>query len=149
MTKERQLVWNVPYENGELKVVGKNKGKVVSEKQFITAGPEKSIKLNLDKNEIHANRTDVVHIEVSVVDAHGTMLPEANNLINFEITGPAKIIGVENGDILDLSPHKVNYRKAFKGKCLLMIQATGEPGEIEIKATAENLEEDVLKVISK
>lgn len=149
MTSKRQIVWKVPYEKGTLKVVGKNKGNTVTEKLFVTAGSESSIKLNLDKKEIKPNKTDVVHLEISVVDEYGTMLPDADNLINFEVTGPGKIIGVENGDILDLSPHKVNYRKVFKGKCLLLIQATGKSGEIKIKATSKNLKEATINIISK
>lgn len=149
MGEAKQLVWNVAYQKGELKVVAKNNGKIVSKKMYLSAEKEHALDIKSDKTTISANRTDVIYIEVSVVDENGNMLPEANNLIEFEVSGPGKNIGVENGDILDLSPHKVNYRKAFKGKCLLLIQATGEPGEIEIKATSENLEEDALKVISK
>ena len=90
-----------------------------------------------------------MHIEVSVVDVNGNILPETNNLINFELSGPGKIIGVENGDILDLSPHKVNFRKAFKGKCLLLVQATNEKGVIHIKATSDSLQMVETEIIVK
>lgn len=146
MTDEGQLVWMVPYEVGELKVVAKNQGKIICEKKFDSAGQANSLDLKLDRESIYANRTDVIQVEVSVVDKNGTMLPEANHLIEFEVSGPGRIIGVENGDILDLSPHKVNYRKAFKGKCLLLIQGTGETGVIEIEATSDGLKSIVGKV---
>ena len=68
------------------------------------------------------------------------MLPDADNFVEFEISGPAKLLGVENGDILDLAPHKVLSRKVFKGKCLLLIQATDKTGVIEVKAKSKGLQ---------
>jgi len=146
MNETRQLVWQVPYTKGSLKVVAKNKGKVVSEKEFQTAETPKEIKLNLNRTSVKANRTDVVQVEVSVIDENGNKHPEADNLINFEVKGSGKIIGVENGDILDLSPHKVNYRKLFKGKCLLLVQVTDKERSIEITAHSKGLKSDVAKI---
>lgn len=148
MTSDRQLVWNVPYERGALRVVAKNKGKVVSEKEYRTAAEAMVVKMEANKTEISANKTDVVSLEVSIVDEFGNILPHANDLVNFEITGPAKLLGVENGDILDLSPHKVPSRKVFNGKCLLLIQALEEAGTIEIKATSGNLGVAVVEITS-
>lgn len=54
--------------------------------------------------------------EVIITDNKGIMVPEASNMVTFEIEGPAELLGVENGDILDLSHHKVPYRNDFKGK---------------------------------
>ncbi|WP_430809502.1 MULTISPECIES: sugar-binding domain-containing protein [unclassified Carboxylicivirga] len=137
--KERQLVWLVPYQDGKLTVIAKTNGVEMAEKQYITAGEPTGINIVADRTQIKSNNRDVVHCEITVVDEQGTMVPHANDLIEFEVKGPAQIIGVENGDILDLSPHKVSQRKAFNGKCLLMIQATGESGQIEVTAKAETL----------
>lgn len=140
MTDEGQIVWMVPYQKGELKAIAKNNSNPIVEIKHSSAEKATTIQLKSDKTSVTANRTDVVHIEISVVDENGTMHPDANNLIEFEVSGPGKIIGVENGDILDLSPHKVNYRKAFNGKCLLLIQTTDEKGTIEVKATSNGLQ---------
>ncbi|MCA0932474.1 DUF4982 domain-containing protein [Lutimonas saemankumensis] len=140
MGEGRQLVWNVPYQKGELKVVAKNDGQIVCEKKFVTAEEEHALAVDIDRKEVDANGTDVIYLEYSVVDKNGTCIPHADNLIQFEVSGQGKIIGVENGDILDLSPHKVNHRKVFKGKCLLLIQSGHEAGEIIIKATSNGLE---------
>jgi len=87
-----------------------------------------------------------VRNHLDVVDQFGNMVPNADDLMNFEISGPAKLIGVENGDILDLSPHKVSSRKVFNGKCILLIQATDQLGEIKVKATSGTLSEAVVKI---
>jgi len=148
MGEERQLVWQVPYEAGEIKVLARTDGAELCMKSFTTAGQAKKIVLSADRNLIRNNRADVVHIEACIADASGEMLPDADQMITFEISGPAKLLGVENGDILDLDPHKVNYRRAFKGKCLLIIQASGEQGTIEIEARAEELNPGRIRIVS-
>jgi len=149
MGEEEQLVWSVPYESGEIRVVAKNRGVEICEKSYTTAGLATGIDLIADRERIRNNHTDVVHVEAQVTDVNGIMLPDANHLIEFEISGPAKLLGVENGDILDLSPHKINSRRAFKGKCLLIIQSTGESGVVEIKAKSNQIAPALLKIVSK
>ena len=54
-------------------------------------------------------------VDVSVVDASGHVVPVADNLVQFELTGPGKIIGVGNGDPSSHEPDKASERKAFNG----------------------------------
>jgi len=148
MGEEEQLVWLVPYEVGEIRVIARNGGEEICGKSYATAGPASRIELIADRKSIQNNHTDVVHIEAQVKDENGVMLPDANHLIEFEISGPAKLLGVENGDILDLAPHKVMNRKVFKGKCLLIIQSTGKDGMIEIKAKSNKLKSAMVTIVS-
>jgi len=80
-----------------------------------------------------------VHLEIDVVDEKGHFVPSAANRLNFNVTGPGRLIGVENGDILDLEPHKVPTRKAFMGKVLALIQATDKAGDIKVTVSGEGL----------
>ena len=127
-------------------VIGKNGSKKVCEKSRITAEVPHSINMVADKTSILSNDTDVVHLEVNIEDAVGNIVPFANNLVDFEIKGPARLLGVENGDILDLDSNKVNHRKAFKGKCLLLIQATKNKGIIEVTAKSNELQSAVVSI---
>lgn len=146
ISDEKQLVWDVPYSKGTLTVIGKNGSKKVCEKSRITAEVPHSINMVADKTSILSNDTDVVHLEVNIEDAVGNIVPFANNLVDFEIKGPARLLGVENGDILDLDSNKVNHRKAFKGKCLLLIQATKNKGIIEVTAKSNELQSAVVSI---
>ncbi len=148
MTDERQIVWLVPYEPGTITVESYDAAGNKISKSYSTADSAATIDIKVDRDKITANQQDVVVCEVTITDKNGVMVPNANNLINFEIDGPAKIIGVENGDILDLSPHKVNYRKAFNGKVLLLVQSTDKSGDIRITATSEGLADGVVNIKS-
>ncbi|WOH36025.1 glycoside hydrolase family 2 TIM barrel-domain containing protein [Thalassotalea fonticola] len=139
MTDDMQLVWLVPYQAGELTVVAKNNGRDVVSKTINTAGKADSVAISADKIEITANKRDVVHLEIDVVDEQGNPVPDASDRLHFKVDGPARLIGVENGDILDLEPHKVPTRKAFMGKVLALIQATEKAGKIKVTVSGEGL----------
>ena len=133
-----QLVWQVPFEKGELKAIAR-KGTVTVEDAQQTSDGAKMLRMKADKNTVRANKTDIVHIEIDITDEKGALYPYANNEINFEISGAGKLLAVDNGDPLDLSPSAVPRRKAFRGKALLIIQATGEKGDIIVKGYSKGL----------
>lgn len=139
MTDDLRMIWHVPYTKGELKVVAKKKGRIVAAAVQKTAGRAQTIRVGADRTEIRPNQKDVVHITLSIVDEQGVELPQADHLLHFEIEGPGKLIGVENGDILDVSPAKANSKNAFNGKCLAIVQAGKEEGVIVFTATSEGL----------
>ncbi|MBN2813657.1 MAG: DUF4982 domain-containing protein [Bacteroidales bacterium] len=145
---DEQLVWLVPYEPGMIKAIAKKNSKLAAGDKQITAGPPAKIELIPDKEKVYANRTDVVHVSVDITDENGIFCPMANNVVEFEMTGPARIIGVDNGDPLDLSAYKTNVRRAFRGKIMLLVQATDEEGDISIRAKSEGLEEMEVKLVS-
>lgn len=135
-----RLNWNVAYEPGELKVIAFKDGKPVAEKIIVTAGKPHHLELTPDRTEIDADGNDLSFITVKVVDKEGNFCPLADNLVNFEISGPATIAAVGNGNAATTEPFQANYRKAFNGLCMLIIKSNrNEPGEIKITATSKNL----------
>jgi beta-galactosidase len=149
MTDDKmELVWRVPSKPGALKVVAKQNGKPVVSDSMQTAYRPAAVKVHLGKKVIFANRRDVVRLEVDIVDSAGTLVPQADNKVTFTVNGPARLIGVENGDVLDLTPNKAHQRKAFRGKCLGLIQATGQAGDIRVIARSKGLTPDTVHVKS-
>ena len=149
MGPDLQIVWQVPYQPGTLTAVARKQGKIVAETRVSTAEKAVAMRLTPDKKQVLANRRDVVHVVVDIVDKAGNISPEADNLVQFEIIGPGKIIGVENGDITDFASMKASQRKAFKGKCLVMVQATGQAGTIQLKAVSKGLKNNNVTITSK
>ena len=54
--------------------------------------------LTPDRIAIKADGEDVAVFTVAVTDAQGRVVPVAGDKVNFELTGPGRIIGVGNGD---------------------------------------------------
>ena len=140
MNDDLQLVWQVPYYPGMLLAIGKNAdGYKLAEDVQQSAGTPRAIRVTSDKQTMRANGIDVARLEITIVDEKGVLVPSANNLVQFNITGPGKILGVENGDIIDMDPVKSDKRKAFMGKCVCLVQSKDKSGMIRIQMKSDHL----------
>ncbi|CAD0000583.1 glycoside hydrolase [Flavobacterium chungangense] len=132
------ISWRVKYEPGTIKAVSRKDGKVVLEKEIHTAGAASKIDLKVNKSTIKNDTYDLVYVTVSIVDKEGNLLPNANDLINFEVTGGGKLVGVDNGYQANLDSFKANSCKLFNGKCIAIIQSNGKKEKIQLKASTGN-----------
>jgi beta-galactosidase len=99
MPKNSHLEWNVTYAPGTLSAKGyDDTGAVIAETEVATTGEPSSVHLVSDRSTLNADGEDVSVITVSVTDSQGRVVPVASNKINFELSGPGRIIGVGNGD---------------------------------------------------
>ena len=120
--------WRVVYEPGEVCVVSRLGGETVAGQTIRTAGEPAAIRLTPDRSTIKADGEDLSFVTVEVVDAEGNLCPWAENDIRFSATGGAFIAGVDNGSPISLERFKTDHRKAFYGKCLVVLQsAAGVP----------------------
>lgn len=139
-TNDLHLTWDVPYAPGTLKAVGMKGGKAAIEVEISTTGDPAAISLSVDRETIRADRRDVAHVTVQVLDAQGRLHPEADNEIAFAIEGEGRLIGLDNGNLADLaSDFKGKTRKAFHGMCLVLVQSTASAGRIRLTATSPGL----------
>jgi beta-galactosidase len=83
------------------------------------------------------------------VDASGVRVPNANAEVKFDLTGPAKIIGIGNGDVNSVEDCKTNTHHAFQGRGLAIVQTTAAPGDITVQAMAPGLEPASVKLQSR
>lgn len=79
-------------------------------------------------------------ITVEILDKDGNLCPNAENDVTFAVEGAGFIAGVDNGSPISMEKFKDNHRKAFYGKCLMVLQNNGEPGGVKVTATADGLE---------
>jgi beta-galactosidase len=138
-TADLHLAWDVPYEPGVLRAVGKRAGRVVATAEVRTAGAAAALRLRVDRGDIRAGIRDVAHVEVEIVDADGVVVPTSDALVRFTVEGPAHLLAVGNGDPTDHSPYQARERRAFHGRLLAMIQSTRDPGSVRVTARADGL----------
>ncbi|MBC7845317.1 MAG: glycoside hydrolase family 2 protein [Flavobacterium sp.] len=132
--------WNVTFEEGNIKAIGKNNGKIVAQEEFKSAGKPAKIIITKSNPTLANNWDDVSFVTATIVDEKGTRCANADNLIKFTITNSGKIIGVDNGNIISHDNYQSPERHAFAGKAIAIVKAAQDTGKIEIKATAEGLE---------
>lgn len=140
------LMWRVPYEKGTLKAVSRKDGKVVLEREVKTAGIASELSLTADRSTIYADGEDLSFITVGVMDENGVIVPRASDQISFTIDGPGKIVGVANGDPTNHESFKGQTHKAFNGKCLVVLQAGREKGNMVLTATAPGLKQSTINI---
>ncbi len=138
---EYRFRWDsVLYESGELKVITYRRGKPSATQIIRTAGNPSSLQIRADRTVISADGKDLSFISVRVVDDKGTMVPEANNRIHFQISGPGVIVATDNGNPADLESFHSNDRNAFSGLALVIVRAQSNTrGTITVTATAGGL----------
>lgn len=142
------VVWRVKYEPGNIKVVARKDGKVIAEKEVRTAGAPSMIRLTPDRTVLKADGTDLSFVTVEILDAEGNLCPLADNLVNFEVEGNLFIAGVDNGSPTSMERFKDNKRKAFYGKCLVVLQNNGKTGTARLKAVSKGLKDATVDFVS-
>ena len=146
MTDDMQIVWLVPYAPGELRVVARSEGRADYAVAHRTAGEPEGLRVTTDRATMPSDRRAVARIEVDVVDADGTLVPYAGNRLRFAVSAGGRLIGVENGDILDLDSTKADNRRAFRGKAVALVQSTGAAGPVTVTVTGDGLPAETVTI---
>ena len=137
---ELHVIWKLKFEPGILKAISRKNGKTVLVQEIKTAGAPAKIILKQDRNRLITDGKDLGFITVDVVDKNGTLVPDADNLISFKVDGNAKVRAVDNGNPTSLESFQASFRKAFNGKCLVIIQSEKLKGPVTLTATSDGLE---------
>ncbi len=141
--------WQVQYDTGTLKAIGYSKQEQVNTAALKTASKPIKVIMQADKNQIIANGQDLSYITVSIADKNGITHPKAQNLIKFKILGEGEIIGVGNANPISLESYQLPQRKAWQGKCLVIIKSTKKAGKIILQASSNGLVSSNLIIQSK
>lgn len=142
-THDLQLIWDVPYEKGELKAVGYRNRAIAAQAIIITTGRPVSLNAIADRKVIAVG--GIVHIEISAIDEEGRFVPDAIPMIRCSINGPARLIGMDSGDLTDHTLYSSLERRMFSGRLLAMVCADA-PGNIHVVFSAEGMNDSVVTV---
>ena len=139
-----RLRWNnVKYEPGEIKVVVYDaQGNKAGEQTVKTAGKPAALKLEAwtqNSPLLKPNGDDLAFITVSLTDADGTLIPQADDQLTFEVTGAGSFEAVCNGDATSLESFKAPTMKLFNGQLVVVVRSAKETGTLTLKVTDEKL----------
>jgi len=112
--------------SGELKAEGYIGGQLVATHIVRTPDEANTISIKFDADKLISDGSDMAFVYASVVDANGTVVPEANNMVTFDVTGPAALV----------SPSTV---RAEAGIATALLRALTQPGQVTVTATATGL----------
>lgn len=139
----------VQWEKGMIEAVSYNEsGKELSRCSVKTVGEPEKLKLTLmhGPEGLFADGADLALIQAEVVDSNGNRCPLANNMVSFNLQGPAEWRG-------GIAQAVDNYAlaKALPVECgitRVLVRSTGKAGKITIKAEASRLVSDEVSLTS-
>lgn len=136
-----RMRWNdVVYQPGEIRVVAyDDNGKAAEEKTVRTAGKAKALKISANRKNISADGEDLVYFTVWAVDGKGNPVPDADNLVKFQVTGAGSFEATANGDATCVMPFQKPEMKLFSGAATAIARPGTTPGTLTIKATGRGL----------
>jgi beta-galactosidase len=102
-----------------------------------------------DRSEISADGQDLSYVTVELTDKNGIRNPKADNLVKFTINGEGTIVGVGNANPVSIESNQLPQRRAWKGRCLVIIKSTGKPGTISLSADADGIPSTNLNITAK
>jgi beta-galactosidase len=130
MPRNGHLEWLVAYAPGKLEAVASRKGRKLTAAVETTGEPYRIV-VKTSRPAMRADGRDAMVYNCSVVDRQGREVPDAANLLHFDVSGAARIIGVGNGDPSSHEPDQYLQggwqRRLFGGKCQVIVGSTG-PG---------------------
>jgi beta-galactosidase len=140
-THDLHLSWDVPYEPGELRALGRRDGKDVAECVLRTTGAPAAITAAADRERIPLH--GIAHIDIASLDSGGLFVPDAAVPVRASVEGAAILLGLDNGDPRDLTLFGSPERKLLAGRLLCVIRGV-ERGQARLSISAQGLEGAVL-----
>ncbi len=132
------LTWQFNLTSGVLKAVGKH-AEAVTEFELYKAESASQLALKADITALKADGRDVAQIEVTVTDNHGTLVPDASNLVECAVSGPGRILGIENADLQSTEDYKATSRHVYQGRLRIYVQSRKIGGKINLDVSASGL----------
>jgi len=135
------ITYQVPFEAGVLKAVARSGGKIVATDELKTAGKPARIVFTADKPSmpLTPDWNDVRTVTATLVDEAGTRIPDSATVVHFAVSGPASIVAVDNGNMMDHDPFQAIQRKLYDGHAIALLRATGTAGQIKVTASADGV----------
>jgi beta-galactosidase len=134
------MVWKGLDYPGKLEALASSGGKVVARFGVETTGAPAGLRLVPDRTGLSGDGYDAQPVTVQVVDAQGRVVPTADSLVKFALSGPGAIIGLNNGDPTNHEPEKGNQHSVFHGLAQVIVQSSlGGQGKTTLRATSGGL----------
>lgn len=137
--ERRRASFQVPYEPGELKVVGTIGGRTV-EHLLRTAGPPRRLQLVPDRRQIGLDGGDLSFVDVFVVDESGVVVRGFEGEIQVQVEGAGRLVALGNASPTDVGSLQDAGHRAYRGVLQAIVKPTGDSGIVRVLASGEGLE---------
>ena len=146
-TDDLFLTWDVPYNSGIIEAFGYDReGNEIARHTIKTAGKAAVISAQADAATMKADRRDIAHIEVSLLDKEGNLSILSQDELTVTVTGAGRLLAMDNGNPTDHTLGKNTKRHAHYGLLCVYVQAGDKPGKLDICIQGKGLEKAELTI---
>ena len=136
-----RIVWDdIVYESGKVEVIAYKNGLEWARDVVQTSGKPFSVELSVD----YAG-PDLVYVYAEILDKDGVPVPDACNLLEFNVRGGGRMVATDAGDPTSHVPFYSTSLPAFGGKASVIIRRTSST-KILIQAKSKGLKTDSIRI---
>lgn len=155
MPREGHLTWDAVYKPGKVVAKGYRSGRLVATCQYVTTGAPFAVSVTPHKAVMASDGQDIIVCDITVLDAKGKEVPNADIPLTLNLEGPAQILGWGNGDPgfkaierpIEPGPFDIS---SFSGKAQVILRSIeGSAGTIVLNISGEGLQKSTLTIESK
>ncbi|MDC7234700.1 MAG: glycoside hydrolase family 2 TIM barrel-domain containing protein [Spirochaetales bacterium] len=143
--EDRIYKWALPYKEGILTVKGIKDGQSVQD-TLSTAGSPCCIELKTDRSSGSTAERDCFHITARLLDPMGIPVTQEERTLTFQLKGPGKVLGYDNGSSRNWTNHDINTLETSKGRALMIVQTGDTAGISEITVSGDGLEDSRITI---
>ena len=141
--------FDVAYQPGELVAIGLTNNKEVVSQSLKTTGLPTQLKITAEPGLLPLGQNDLAYFNIEVLDENGKLVPDAENEVEFDISGPCKLQAVANENPKDMHSFQQPIVKTFRGKCQLIVRLNEKVGEVLVNAKSNGLKSGEAKFLLK
>lgn len=124
--------WLVPFESGVITVCDSESG-TLSDSLYTTYSACQILAGIWEDKDASVVAREIIQLEVTIADANGRRVVTDNSKLYVNVKN-GKCLGIENGDLADVTEYTSNVRRAYEGRLIIYIRPDGnEAVDIVIK----------------
>lgn len=139
------ITWTIPYKPGKLEAVGINGDRVQAVCALETSDRPAAIQATVSKTVVSSKR-GVAIVTIRIVDEKGIAVFDADNEITCRVQGPARLLGMESGNMADMGDYRDARQRVYQGRLKAYVQATGKPGKVTLQFSSPWLKDASVEV---
>ncbi len=135
----RMITGYLPYLPGTLTVRGLIAGQEVS--RYTLQTPGTAVRLGFDLEDIRLEAVPGFQklFTVRARDAEAVPVFRESSKVTFQVTGPAEIVAVDNGDLCSSEAYNTNWMHMYHGCVSTVVRLSGEKGRVVLSAFSEGM----------
>lgn len=140
VTKRNTIFWkNIPYAPGKIIAVARNGGVVVAKHELETTGKAVALLMEVENPSWKADGMDLQYVKVYAVDSKGRKVPTVSGEVTFDVSGPARLIAVDNGSHISDDLFSGNKKVFHDGFVMAILRSEQTAGAVKLGITAPGL----------